>query len=384
MNYLVLGAGKMGQVACYDFLQQPTTTAVTAADNNPENLKTLRARFGDPRLTTVEFDAHDPEQVRKLMQSADACLGAVHYGFNVQFTEAAIETRTHFCDLGGNNAIVRRQLQLDDRARKAGVSIIPDCGLAPGMVSVLVAWGVERWPWADTVQIRVGGLPQHPQQPLKYSLIFSVEGLINEYVEPVSILRDGKIVTVEPLTEIESLSFSPPYEDVEAFYTSGGTSTLPDSYAGRLKNLDYKTIRYPGHGAIIAAMYRLGLFSSEKVTTPSGKVIPRELTARLLVDHLPHDQKDVTLVRVAFSGAGNDRKRARQLTIVDQCDEHRSISSMARMTSYPAAIVAQMQADGRVSRTGVFGQELGVPPERFIAELRRRDIRIVGLEQGDS
>lgn len=380
MKYLVLGAGKMGQVACYDFLQQQSTTAVVAADNNPDNLLQLQERFGDPRLTTVEFDAADPEQVRRLMQPADACLAAIHYGFNVHFTEAAIDTRTHFCDLGGNNTIVRRQLELDDRARRAGISVIPDCGLAPGMVSVLAAWGVDRWPWVDSIGIRVGGLPQHPEPPLNYSLIFSVEGLINEYVEPVTILRDGQIETVEPLTEIESLAFPAPFTEVEAFYTSGGTSTLPETYADRLKNLDYKTIRYPGHGAIITAMYRLGLFSSEKIKTQSGAVPPREITARMLLERLPHNQKDVTLVRVAFSGSEGATRRSRELTIVDYYDEQREITSMARMTSYPAAIVSQMQAAGRITRTGVFGQELGVPPVEFIGELRRRNIQITGID----
>lgn len=380
MKYLVLGAGKMGQVICHDLLQQQSTTAVVAADNEPQHLKSLHQRFGDPRLTTVEFDAADQEQVGKLMRPADACVGAVHYGFNVEFTEMAIETGSHFCDLGGNNDVVRRQLKLDTDARRAGVSIIPDCGLAPGMVSVLVAWGVEKWDGVDSVKIRVGGLPQKPEPPLNYSLLFSVKGLINEYVEPVRVLRDGKIEITEPLTDIETLTFPAPFETVEAFYTSGGTSTLPETYAGRLRNLDYKTIRYPGHGVIMAAMFRLGLFSSEKITTASGTTVPRDVTARLFDDKIPHDQPDVTLVRVAFSGGEGDQRRSKELTIVDYYDETRDISSMARLTSFPAAIVSQMQADGRITRTGAFGQELGVPPVPFIEELQRRNIRIAGFE----
>ncbi len=381
MKYLVLGAGMMGQVICYDLLQQQSTTAVTAADNKPEQLKALQERFGDPRLTTVEFDAANSAQVKELMRPVDACVGAIHYNFNVPFTEAAIETSTHFCDLGGNNTVVRRQLELDKQAQSAGVSIIPDCGLAPGMASVLVAWGMEKWPGVDAVRIRVGGLPQEPQPPWNYSLIFSVEGLINEYVEPVRVLRNGKIEIIEPLTQIETLAFPAPFETVEAFYTSGGTSTLPETYAGRLQNLDYKTIRYPGHGTVVAAMYRLGLFSSEKIATPSGNIAPREVTARLFVDNLPHGQKDVTLVRIVFSGDEGSKRKSKELTIVDYFDEQRGISSMARMTSYPAAIVSQMQADGRITRTGVFGQELGVPPALFIEELQRREIHIAGIEQ---
>ncbi len=376
MKYLVLGAGKMGQVACRDFLQHEQTTEVIAADGDAGQLATLQKRFADTRLKVVKFDANDHEQVADLMRPVDACLGAVHYGFNVEFTKTAIATGTHFCDLGGNNDIVREQLKLDRAAQQAGVSIIPDCGLAPGMVAVLAAWGLGKFAWADTVGIRVGGLPQNPRPPLNYSLLFSVEGLINEYVEPVRVLREGKIEIVEPLSEIETLEFPPPYGTVEAFTTSGGTSTLPETYGERLKNLDYKTIRYPGHGRIIAAMRQLGLFSSRKISLPGGNIAPRELTAQLLLDTLPHEQDDVTLVRVSFSGKGKQH----DLTIVDEYDRENKITSMARMTAYPAAIVAAMQADGRVARTGVFPQEIAVPPGVFVDELAQRNIRIKGIE----
>jgi len=380
MKFLVLGAGKMGQVICHDLLQQKETTAVVAADNESKHLDNLQKRFPDPRLTVVGFDASNTAQVIELMQPADACIGAVHYKFSMPFTEAAIATHTHFCDLGGNNDMVRTQLTLDAEARRAGISVIPDCGLAPGMASVLVAWGLERWDWVDTVRIRVGGLPQNPQPPLGYSLLFAVEGLINECVEPVRVLRDGKIEIIEPLTEPETLQFPEPYGTVEAVATSGGTSTLPETYGGRLKNLNYKTIRYPGHWAIIRAMYHLGFFSSEEITLPSGTVNPREVSGHLLTANLPHEQKDVTLVCIIFSGEDSGQKEARELTIIDLYDEELGITSMARLTSFPAAIISIMQADGRIKKTGVFPQERGVPSQPFIDELLRRNIQIAGLE----
>jgi len=380
MKFLVLGAGKMGQVACYDLLRQKKTTAVVAADNEPRHLQSLQKRFPDPRLTTVEFDAGDTERIIELMRPADACIGAVHYRFNVQLTKAAITARTHFCDLGGNNDIVRAQLALDTEAQRAGISAIPDCGLAPGMASLLVAWGLEKWLWVDTVKIRVGGLPQNPQPPLGYSLFFAVDGLINEYVEPVRVLRDGKIEIIEPLTELETLEFPQPYGTMEAFATSGGSSTLPETFGQRLKDLDYKTIRYPGHMAIVAALYRLGFFSSEEISVSSGRITPHEVSARLLADNLPHEQKDVTLVRICFSGNDSGQQRTHNLTIIDHYDEKLGITSMARMTAFPAAIISLMQAGGQIKKTGVFPQERGVPPQPFIDQLQRRNIHIAGIE----
>ena len=380
MKFLVLGAGKMGQVVCYDLLRNRETTEVIAADNQRQNLDSLRKRFPDPRLTTVGFDASDTKRVAELMKPADACVGAVHYGFNVEFTKAAIAARTHFCDMGGNNRIVREQLALDAEAQRAGVSIIPDCGLAPGMASVVVAWGLDKWEWVDTVKIRVGGLPQDPQPPLGYTLLFSVEGLINEYVEPVRRLRNGKIEIIEPLADLETLDFPEPYGAVEAFTTSGGTSTLPETYGKRLKNLDYKTIRYPGHYPIVHALHRLGFFSSEKVDSPSGKITPREITGRLLTDSLPHNQKDVSLVRISFFGEDSGQRRTHDLTIIDLYDENLEITSMARMTAFPTAIVSMMQANGQITRTGVFPQERGVPPQPFVDQLLKRKITIMGID----
>src|SRR5205823_13354745 len=140
--------------------------------------------------------------------------------------------------LGGNNAVVDAELALDAQAKAAGVNIIPDCGLAPGMVAVLVAHGAQRFEHLDEVHIRVGGLPQNPKPPLDYQLVFSVEGLINEYIEPARIIGGGKIETVESMTELEDIEFPPPFGKLEAFQPSGGTSTLPDTFLGRVRELD--------------------------------------------------------------------------------------------------------------------------------------------------
>jgi len=369
----------MGQVVCYDFLRQQETVSVVAADGDPRQLELLRKRFPDPQLTTRHIDASDSVTIRALMDPADACIGAMHYGLNVDFTKAAIASRTHFCDLGGNNDVVRTQLALDAEARQAGISVIPDCGLAPGMVSVLTAWGIDRWDWVETVELRVGGLPQNPQPPLNYSLSFSVEGLINEYVEPVRVLRNGKIEIIDPLSELETLVFPEPFGTMEAFATSGGISTLPETYGSRLKNLNYKTIRYPGHGAIMAGLFHSGFFSSESVDLPTGPVVPRELAAHMLKQSLPHEQRDVILVRVSFSGSQSGQEYTHDLTIVDYYDEEVGITSMARMTAFPAAIISMMQAKKQIAQTGVFPQERGVPAQPFIDQLIRRKIKIDGL-----
>ncbi|MDQ3907749.1 MAG: saccharopine dehydrogenase NADP-binding domain-containing protein, partial [Acidobacteriota bacterium] len=250
MKILVLGAGRMGLGAAYDLAHNtPEVSSVTVADIDGERARAVCDTVASAKLTPAQIDVEDASGVVALMRGHDAALSCVTYFHNLRLARAAIEARTNFCDLGGNNSVVDSELALDDEARAAGVNVIPDCGLAPGMVAVLAAHGAERFDEIESIRIRVGGLPQRPKPPLNYQLVFSVEGLINEYVERARVVRGGRIVEVESMTEIEGLEFPAPFGRLEAFQTSGGTSTLPDTFAGRIQELDYKTIRYPGHCA---------------------------------------------------------------------------------------------------------------------------------------
>ena len=380
MRILILGAGLMAQGAAFDYLRSPALSSLVVADVSKQALAAFRKRFPDPRLRVAEADARDTNKVAALMSDADAVFCAVHYGFNLEFTKAAIATKTHMVDLGGNNDVVAAQRKLSDSAEKAGVSIIPDCGLAPGMASVLVAWGLKRFDWADTAKIRVGGLPQQPKEPFQYERLFSVEGLINEYVEPPVLLRDGEIIMGEPLGDLEVLEFDLPVGTLEAFNTSGGVSTLPESFRTRVKNLDYKTLRYPGHVAAMRWLMHLGLFDSSPVTVDGTEIVPRRLMANRILAHVPLGSRDRTVVRIEFSGPNGGRRRRHRLEIIDDADSANNLSSMMRTTAFPAAIISQMQCDGRITLLGVRPQELAVDPDSFVTELIRRGIRIKGIE----
>lgn len=379
MRILVLGAGLMARGAAFDFLGNPQVESLVIADQSQDALAAFGQRFPDSRLELVNCDVRDSKKVASLMEEADGAFCAVHYGFNVAFAEAAIATKTNMVDLGGNNDVVAAERALSDRAEKAGISIIPDCGLAPGMVSILTAWGLKRFDWADTVRIRVGGLPLHPVDPFNYERLFSVEGLINEYVEPPVLLRDGEFVTAMPLGDVEVVEFRSPVGTLEAFNTSGGTSTLPETYRSRLRNLDYKTLRYPGHVGAMQWLLNLGLFSSEAVEIDGHKLVPRHLTASRIAAKVPLCERDRTVVRVEFAGVESARAGSHRLEIIDEYDPASGLTSMMRMTAFPAAIIAQMQCDGRVARKGVVPQEIAVDADVFIKEFQARGVRIEGL-----
>lgn len=387
MRILMLGAGLMAHGALHHYLGCDDVESVVVTDRMQSALDALRERvsqvqpgaLASGRVSFLPLDASDIAAVRAAMSAVDGVFCAVHYGFNEAFTRAAIEAGANMVDLGGNNDVVRAQLALDADAVAAGVSIIPDCGLAPGFASMLVAWGLARLAWADTVRIRVGGLPLQPREPLRYERLFSVEGLINEYVEPPLLVRNGELVAGQPLGDVETVAFDQPVGTLEAFNTSGGVSTLPDSFRGRLRNLDYKTLRYPGHAHAMRWLYELGLMSSDAIDVGGGRVVPRELLAGRIAEAVPLCERDRTVVRVEFEGAGN----LHRLEVVDEFDASTQLTAMMRTTAFPAAIVSTMQCRGQAARAGVTPQEAVLDPDAYMREIAAAGIVVHGLPVGE-
>jgi lysine 6-dehydrogenase len=376
MKMLVLGAGRMGLGAVHDLAAQSDVTEVTVADADAEKARAIAERIKGGKVRAVHLDVKDQPAVIGLMRGHAAVISCVNYWLNERLATAAIEAGTNFCDLGGNNDVVAAELELDGEAKAAGVCVIPDCGLAPGMVAVLVAHAAARFEELGGIHIRVGGLPQNPKPPLDYQLVFAVEGLLNEYVEPARVIRGGKVVTVESMTEIEALEFPPPFENMEAFQTSGGTSTLPETFFGRVQDLDYKTIRYPGHCEKFKAMIDLGLCSSEPIVVDGKPAVPRRVFGDLLVRNLPHDEPDVVLVRVEVSGRVEGEEKRLRYDIVDRYDPVTGLSAMMRTTAFPASIVALIMARGQTTEKGALPQERCIPPDLFMRELALREIRV--------
>ncbi|MCK5239945.1 MAG: saccharopine dehydrogenase NADP-binding domain-containing protein, partial [Candidatus Thorarchaeota archaeon] len=352
MKVLVLGSGQMGKGAAYDLVRNDKVEQVIVADIDEAMAKKLAKEMGS-KAVPEKVDATKKSQLAAIFSKVDSVVSCVSYKVNKLHTEVAIETGTHMCDLGGNLDVVKEQLEFHDKAKAAGITVVPDCGLAPGMVSVLARAGIESLNRAEDVKIRVGGLQQEPRPPLNYALIFAVEGLINEYVEPCMALRDGKIVLEDPLIGFEQVEFPEPFGTLEAFNTSGGTSTLPLTYEGKIDNLDYKTLRYPGHGHKMWCLMRLGLMDSKEQDFNGVKIAPRTVLERLLERNLPESGKDATLIRVTVSGWKGTESRQISYELIDYFHEESGLTSMMRTTSFPAAVTAVMMADGTITERGV-------------------------------
>ncbi|MCP4572234.1 MAG: hypothetical protein GY838_07755 [bacterium] len=377
MKYLLLGAGLQGTAIAHDLLHHaPDTSALHVMDRDADALERMQARFNDPRLAVTAGDVTDAAMVGPLMDTAQVAISAVNYWFNADLAALAVQGRCHFLDLGGNNDVVAREFELDAAARSAGVSIVPDCGLAPGLAGILGYWLTEGLDEIDCVRLRVGGLPAEPLPPMNYKVVFSVQGLINEYIEPAVVIRGGKLQTVPSLSELETLTFPAPFGELEAFQTSGGTSTLPQTLLGRVPDLDYKTIRYRGHCAQVRLLHELGLTDSRPVDVGGVTVAPRQVLAHCLDRALDLPGEDLILVWCWSEGRRNDQAVRRNVRIIDRHDAAHGISAMMRMTGYPAAIIARLLASGEIDAPGAQRQELIVPGAVMLAALQERDVAV--------
>ena len=374
MKFLVLGGGAQGTAAAFDLLSRDAVEEVVIADLATDSPHSCLRPHAGARLRLAQADAADAAAVKSLMEGTTGVLCALPYYFNLPMARLAVEAGVHFTDLGGNTAIVESQRALDARARERGVSVLPDTGLAPGMVNVFAQAGIDTLDTVDAVRLRVGGLPQRPRPPLNYQVVYSLEGMLDYYVTPATILRGGRQTSVPALSGLETLDFPEPVGRLEAFFTGGGTSTLPDRYEGRIDTLEYKTLRYPGHAHIMKAIRELGLLSDEEIVHNGAHVNPRRFFIERVTPLLSGDGGgDMVVVRVDVTGRrGREDVRIRY-EVLDRQDPVTGLTAMARTTGFSLSLTALLQAHGEV-RPGVGTPDEVMPPARYIEELARRGI----------
>ena len=378
-QYLVIGAGRQGIAAAYDLAKFGDAARVTLADLDPalaqQSSDRVNQLLGKPATNPLRLDVRDDAEVRRALKGYDVALSAVPYFFNLMLTRAAIESKVSFCDLGGNTDVVRRQHALDPEAQRAGVCVIPDCGMGPGMGNTLAVYAMNLLDHTEHVYVYDGGLPQHPAPPWNYELTFSIEGLTNEYYGGMTVLREGKLAHIPCFTEFELVDV-PPLGRLECFFIAGGASTAPWTFAGNLQTYQLKVLRYPGNFAQLKAFSDLGLFATGPVKVDGVDVVPRHVFHALFEPQVRTDEtRDVCIVRVRAVGQKDGKPHEAVVEFMDYYDEQTGFSAMQRATGWHASIVAAMMARGETS-VGSLPVELAVPGEAFVREAKKRGFRI--------
>lgn len=366
----VLGAGLMGSVIGWDLARSKELDGVVVADIDEARLQALKKRAPGRKLSVEHLDIMDQGRVVSFLKRFDVAASALPHGVVHRSDLAAVAAGTKMVNI----AFEDEQMRLDAKAKRTGALLIPGCGVAPGLGGILLAHALEILGKGEEGHILVGGLPQHPEPPFDYRLVFSIVGLLREYVEEARVLRDGKWVKVMPFSTVEEVDFPPPLGRLEAFCTDG-LASLVYTMKG-LRVLDEKTLRWPGHAEKMGLLMKAGFFSKEKMKVGRAEISPLEVAYGVLGKTLARgDPHDLTVMRVVARGG----KREIVYDMVDRYDDRAGVTSMGKSTGYTASIVTQMLGSGLVGGKGVVPPEVAVKGElvgRLLDELGDRGVAI--------
>jgi lysine 6-dehydrogenase len=374
MKVVVLGTGIQGQTVAYDLVQAKGVASILLTDTDAAKLASAATWLNSPKVQTKIVDVSHAPDLKAAIRGSTVVINCAPYDFCLPVTLAAIAEKVSLVDLGGDTEVVRKQLALDSEAKSAGIVVVPDCGVSPGITNVMVGHAMDKLDSANEVWIRDGGLPQNPKPPLFYSKLFSIDVLINEYNGKTNAVRDFKIVDVDSLSDVEELDLPSPVGRCEATYGMGMLSSLPWTYQGRIRNMDNKFIRYPGHLSFFSTLKTMGFFDSKPLVS---NVSARDITKQILDTYLDDPSvQDLYVIKIKVNGLKSNQPVNLEYSMLDFCDEKTGLSSMSRGTGFSASIVAQMIASGMIGETGV------IPPERlphkdhFFEELKARGFQV--------
>ena len=383
-TFAILGAGMQGTAVAYDLAKFTDPQTILMGDMSlhqaEHNAARVNSLVGRNICKAVQVDALDPESLHRFLLDVDVVVSCVPYWMHPRVAAVAVRAKTHMLDMGGDTNVTWETLKVDEVAKQEGVTIVPDTGLAPGLVNNIATYFMESLDETESVKMYCGGLPQHPKPPFNYKLVFNVEGLVTEYMGCSDVIRDGKLAKVDTLTELETIHVDG-LGQMEAFHTSGGASTAPFTFEGKVESYEYKTIRFPGHCERMRIFLDFGFWDDKPVKTRSGESIPREVFCKLMGEGLrdPADQ-DQILVRGIGVGSKNGKRIKMQIDIHDKQDEITGFSAMERMTGFSTSINAIHVAEGHCP-TGAVRYENAVPGKKFVEEIQKRGIKLTFHEE---
>lgn len=376
MRIAVLGAGLMGKQAAGDLVANNKVEKVFLADHRPAQAELFKQQLGSDKIEVLKLDANDDQQLIKLMSMADVVINALFYTFNEKVARLAVECGVHSVDLGGHiGGATDAVLAMHEQAQQQGVTLIPDLGVAPGMMNILTGYGASKLDQVHEIRIFVGGIPVKPEPPLEYNHVFSLEGVFDHYTDPSFVIRNGQEQEVASLSEIEFVQFEG-FGELEAFHTSGGTSTLIDTFSD-IDTLEYKTLRYKGHAEKFQVLVDLGLTNRDKTVQVDGIVVkPRDVLREVLKPLTElGDKQDAVLLRAIVSGVKDGEGLTYEYNMITT-REDAGVTAMARATAFTISVVAQMIGSGLIDKRGSYPPEMIVPGKEYIAEMAKRGVLI--------
>jgi lysine 6-dehydrogenase len=377
MKVVVLGAGLMGKEVARDLIKNSKVERVFLGDIDVSLAQNFVDSLNTDKIEVVELHAERDDSLMEVISKGNIVVNALFYSFNERVARAAIAAGVHSVDLGGHiGGVTEKILDLDEEAKAKGVTIIPDLGVAPGMVNILAGYGASKLDEVESIKLFVGGIPTEPKPPLHYTRVFSLDGVFDHYTEPSKVILKGKLQEVPSLSGVEPIYFKD-FGVLEAFYTSGGISTLDKTFPN-VQTLEYKTIRYKGHAEKFKLLADLGfLDASNKVEVEDQEVSVRPVVREALKKKLELGTKpDAVLLRVIVAGEKAQQQVTYEFEMVVRKDMTINETAMARATANTISVVAQMIGEDKITERGVFAPESIVPGDIYIQEMAKRGVVI--------
>ncbi|HLC11006.1 hypothetical protein E6H19_03875 [Candidatus Bathyarchaeota archaeon] len=358
MRILVVGCGKVGSEIARDLAGSDEVDSVVAMDASSQNLKLLRKRV-PKKLQTVKLSMSQLPRFHTLLGKVDLVCGALPGRLGLDLMSETVKASRDIVDI---SYTPRDAFPLQRKAKEAGCRVVPQCGVAPGFTNMCVGDASRRLDQMKSVEIFVGGLPEKPEPPLNYRIVFSLEDVVNEYSRPVQVIEEGKRKKVDALSGRGHLSF-PGVGKLEYFLTDG-LGSLPRSYP-RTREMHEFTLRYPGHADMMSTLRVLGFFERKSVRIGGVEVEPRQLSIELLRGAMSRGSpEDFLALRVEVKGLSRGKKMSLRYQLLDHYNRRSGVSAMARTTAYPCTSVALLMGRGKIKDTGI------VTPERISQDPR--------------
>lgn len=377
MKVVVLGAGLMGKEVARDLVKSTNVEKVYLGDLDVRTAQAFVETLNTDKVEVIELNAELDESLKAVISKGDVVVNALFYSFNERVARTAIDVGVHSVDLGGHiGGVTETILELHEEAKAKGVTIIPDLGVAPGMINILAGYGATKLDEVESIKLYVGGIPTEPVPPLHYTRVFSLDGMFDHYTEPSKMIRKGKLEEVESLSGVEPIYFED-FGVLEAFYTSGGISTLYKTFPN-VRVLEYKTIRYKGHAEKFKLLADLGFLDTSNLVEVDNREVPvRKVVREALKKKLELGTKqDAVLLRVIVAGEKSQQQVTYEYEMVVRKDMTINETAMARATANTISVVAQMIGNNVITNRGVFAPETIVPGDAYIEEMAKRGVVI--------
>jgi lysine 6-dehydrogenase len=383
MRVIVLGTGMIGNVAVSELAKSTSIDEVMAVDAVPANVDRCVVNANNAKVAGKVADLSNLEAMTELLRGADIAVACLPHSLSLLAIKAAISAGCHLIDMVGSN--YEEKAALNDQALEAGILVIPGAGVAPGIANFLAARGIELLDEAEEAVMVCGGIPRHPLPPLWYQVVFRLESLLGLCTKPALAVENGELVKLPPLSRLEALSFPEPVGECEAVVTDAHSAAF--TLKNKVKRLYEKTVRYKGHWEKMNVLAELGFLDEAPVEIDGveGFVSPQKLTIKLLERVMKGGtNEDITVLRVTVTGTKNGKQTKLEWEMVDLYDNTHNITSMAKTTSFPAVILAEWMAEGKLAARGVAAIEEVIIGDRFdpfMLALRGRGIHISFKEE---